>query len=314
VLALFKRYRELFAIGLLLVVPLIVYLAHAKQGRDLNRFDRAVLFVTTPIERVVSAVVVSASNTWRGYVGLREVHKENLALRGEVLGLRRTVAQMAESQAENARLKRMAQFAETAPSTFVVASVIGEGTATNLLTFKIGKGTAEGVTKGAPVVTAEGIVGRVLSPAAHSADVLLLTDSNFAVPVRVQRPSSRARAKVMGLGARVHDRTLTVHKQVYDNLEDIDAIVTSKLPALTQASRTDDIEDGDILVTAGTDGVFPPGLPVGRVKNVVRPKTGMSLSANVVPAVNLALVEEVFVLAPQPGREGLPQAALPPKP
>jgi rod shape-determining protein MreC len=78
-----------------------------------------------------------------------------------------------------------------------------------------------------------------------------------------------------------------------------------------QAARTDDIEDGDLLVTAGTDDVFPKGLPVGRVVNVVRPKAGMFLSAEVAPAVDVSKVEEVFVLMGLPGREDLPEASLP---
>jgi len=284
VLALIKRYRELFAIGVLLLLPLFTYLAHAKRGRDLNAVDRVVLSATSPIERTISRVVVGALGSWRSYVDLRGAHQENLQLQVQNQKLQQTVQQLVEAQAENDRLRKMIGFAETAPTPVMTAPIIGEAPVMNLLTFKIGKGTADGVSKGMAVASAEGIVGRVLSAGSHSADVLLLADTNFAVPVRVQR--SRARAKVMGQGARSR-------------------------PGLMQALRTDDIEDGDLLVTAGTDDVFPKGLAVGRVVNVVRAAHGMFLSAEVAPAADVSKVEEVFVLMGLPGREDLPEASLP---
>jgi len=284
VLALIKRYRELFALGVLLVLPLITYLAHAKHGRDLNAVDKGVLFVTTPLESGISRMVVGALDTWDGYVALRAVRANNLALKLENDKLKLTVARLVEAQAENDRLRRMVGFAENSPAPVLTAPIIGEAPVMNLLTFKIGKGTADGVFTGMPVACADGVVGRVLTAGPRSADVLLLADTNFAIPVRVQR--SRARAKVMGQGARAR-------------------------PALMQALRTDDIEDGDILVTAGTDDVFPKGLVVGRVTNVARASHGMFLSAEVVPAADIARIEEVFVLMGLPGREDQPEAALP---
>ncbi|MBI5547580.1 MAG: rod shape-determining protein MreC [Deltaproteobacteria bacterium] len=283
-LALIKRYRELFAIGVLLVLPLVTYLAWAKDGRDLNAVDRGVILVTTPIERGISRVLGKSIELWNGYLSLREAHQENLGLQRQNAELRGTVARLIEAQAENDRLRRMIGFAETAPTPLLTAPIIGEAPVMNLLTFKIGKGTADGVSKGMPVVCSDGIIGRVLSAGLHSADVLLMADTNFAVPVRVQR--SRARAKVMGQGAR-------------------------ERPSLVQALRTDDVEDGDILITAGTDDVFPKGLMVGRVTNVVRANHGMFLKAEVVPAADIAKVEEVFVLMGLPGRGDFPEASLP---
>jgi rod shape-determining protein MreC len=290
VLAFFKRFRELFILGALLLVPLVTYLAYDKRGRDLNSLDRAVIWAATPIERVVTNVINGAIDRWHGWIDLREVRKQNLELRRENLGLREQLARLSESRLENERLRKMLAFAESSPAPVLTAPVIGEAPVMNLLTVKIGKGTQDGVRKDMAVVTSEGIVGRVLTAATHSADVLLLTDSNFALPVRVQR--SRARAKVVGQGARAR-------------------------PALVQAQRTEDIEDGDILVTAGTDGIFPKGLVVGRVSRVVRPNHGMFLSAEVAPAVDLVSgadgfqLEEVFVIMGLPGREDLPEAFLP---
>lgn len=283
-LGLIKRYRELFAIGVLLVLPLATYLTYSRSGRELNAADRAIIWASGPIERGLTSSVGWLVDHWNEWVALRAVREQNVALLRENQQLRQDVARVVEAQAENERLRRMIGYAETAAVPLLTAPIIGEGPALNLLTVKIGKGSNDGILKGMAVASSDGVVGRVLNVGPRSADVLLLADTNFAVPVRVQR--SRARAKVMGQGARA-------------------------LPALVQALRTDDILEGDVLVTSGTDGVFPKGLVVGRVVNLARPGVGMFQSADVVLAVDVVKLEEVFVLMGLPGREDLPAAALP---
>jgi rod shape-determining protein MreC len=264
-----------------LVLPLVTYLAQAKHGRELNAVDRSVLFLTGPIERFVTWTVGGAIDRFQGVVSLGKVRDENLGLRQENLALKDELGRLREARAENERLRKMIGFAEAAPVPVLTAPIIGQGPVMNLLSLKIGKGQLDGVQKGMAIATSEGIVGKVLNAGPRTADVLLLGDSNFTVPVRVQR--SRARAKVQGLGE-------------------------SSRPSLVQALRTDDIEDGDVLVTSGTDQVFPKGLVVGRVTKVDRPSNGMFLSAEVIPAVDIARVEEVFVLMGLPGRDDLPAA------
>jgi len=80
--------------------------------------------------------------------------------------------------------------------------------------------------------------------------------------------------------------------------------------ALTQALRNEQISDGDLLVTSGTDGIFPKGLVVGKVVNVVRPNSGMFLTAEVIPAVETHRLEEIMVLTSVPELDELPAAAL----
>jgi rod shape-determining protein MreC len=101
--------------------------------------------------------------------------------------------------------------------------------------------------------------------------VLLLTDRNSAVAVTAER--SRARATVRGTGDPSRCR-------------------------LDYALRSDDLLEGDLLVTSGTDGIFPRGLPVGRVAGLRRPGVGLYQRAEVVPAVDVTKVEELLLLLP----------------
>ncbi len=282
-LGLLKRYRELFVIGTLLVVPLVTYFANSKHGRELNIVDRSIIWISSPITRTMTACTNWIRAQYKNVVDIYNAREENIRLRKENQDLKNIMARAAEIQAENERLRRMIGFVENSRSPVLTASVIGEAPVMNLLTIKIGKGSEDGVQRGMAVAASEGIVGRVLNSASHSADVLLISDANFVVPVRAQR--SRARAKIIGQGLRAK-------------------------PMLAQALRTDDFEDGDILVTSGTDGVFPKGLTIGRVTNVIRPSYGMFLSAEVVPTANIAMLEEVFVLLGPPGLEEMPSAFL----
>jgi rod shape-determining protein MreC len=120
-----------------------------------------------------------------------------------------------------------------------------------------------------PVVVAEGVVGRVHAVAGRTADVLALTDVNSSIAVRVER--TRARANVRGLGK-------------------------PDLCRLDYALRTEDMIEGDALVTSGTDGVFPRGLPVGKVTQLDRRPHGLFQDARVVPAVDVTRLEEVLVV------------------
>ena len=133
----------------------------------------------------------------------------------------------------------------------------------------IDRGSDDGLAPLMPVVVADGVVGRIHAVAGRTADVLVLTDLNSSIAVRVDR--TRARANVRGLGR-------------------------PDLCRLDYALRTEDVIEGDPLVTSGTDGVFPRGLPVGKITQLDRRQHGLFQDARVVPAVDVTRLEEVLVL------------------
>ena len=285
--AFLKRYRELIIVGTLLVFPIAVWLTHAKHGRDLSALDRIVLTATAPIERAVNGVVFAIIDTVEDFTNRQEVHAENLELRRRVIRLEGEVAALGEVRMENERLRQTLGFVESAPAPLLPARVVGEGVSHNLIALKIDKGLADGLKPNMAVLSHQGVVGRVQSVAHTSASVVLVADESASVPIRVQR--SRARGTVVGRGPG----------------EDF---------ALIRMQRTDDIKEGDLLVTSGTDGIFPKGLPVGRVASVERPHHGMFLSARVTPAVDLScpdsLHEELFVVTSLPGSDESQEANL----
>lgn len=275
-----RKYREVIVLLLLLGAAVVTFFAHGKdpeeRGPVLGALSRGVLSAEEPIERGLNRGVGFVIDAWLGYVDLRRVRAENQALRQRILRLSGELQARGDLARENDRLRQLLHFADSAPLKTLAAPVIGDSLAPAALArvIRIGAGQAEGVRRGMAVVAATGAVGRIQQAYRNFSDVQLLVDPASAVAVRVER--SRARANVVGTG---RDRRAK----------------------LEYALRSDDIEEGDVLVTSGTDGVFPPGLPVGKVIEVQRKTSATFLRAQVVPTVEVRQLEEVLVVLAQAG-------------
>jgi rod shape-determining protein MreC len=290
VFGLLKRYRELILVAFLLVVPLGVYFAHAKHPSERSRLDRVILVATGPIEKGVGWVVRGVLNGWYGYVALRHSHERAGELQRKVELLELDSLELARVRAENDRLRQLLAFPQVYPERHVIgARVIGvrlDPKGLQLVT--LDRGADDGVQRMMAVVVAHGIVGRIHDVTASTSDVLVLSDRNSSIAVRVER--SRARANVRGTGS-------------------------PDLARLEYALRSDDMVEGDVLVTSGTDGVFPRGLPVGRITGLKRTGQGLYQRADVSPSVDVTKLEEVLVITSSERKpEEAPQAAAAAKP
>lgn len=270
-LQLLKRYREAVLVTVALALPLFVYFAHARHPGRRSALDRAIVRASRPVERLVGGAIGGAMEAWDRYLALRHARERARELTAEVNRLSLDRMELQRVRDENERLRRLLAFAPGEAARPVLgARVVGvrlDPKGMQLLT--IDRGAADGLAPMMPVVAAGGVVGRLHSVLGGTADVLLLTDRNSAIAARVER--SRARATVRGTGDPSSCR-------------------------LDYALRAEDILEGDVLVTAGTDGVFPRGLPLGRVEDLRKGGQGLYQKAEVAPAVDVSRVEEVLVL------------------
>jgi rod shape-determining protein MreC len=124
------------------------------------------------------------------------------------------------------------------------------------------------VRAGNPVITAEGVVGLVTATSRHAAKTMLLLDRQSAIDGIVQR--SRARGIVRGRG-------------------------TDQL-AFEFVVRGGDVKIGDIVITSGLGGVYPKGLRIGEVEELLDPGGGLLQTATLRPAVDFGRLEQVFVM------------------
>lgn len=266
----FRRHRELLTLALLLSAPFVVYIAHADVESVPGPVRRAVVWVTSPVQRVLVWTVSTTQDVWYGYADLRGTHARNLELLARSHRLATADSELAELRSENARLRRLASYADSRSDTRLLAApVIAWGPDARYKSVRIGRGGNDGLQPGMPVVTPDGLVGRVSNVFGDTADVLLVTDPSSAVAAMTQR--SRARTSIAGIG-------------------------NSKALRLDYLGRNEDVEDGDILVTSNAGGLYPKGLRVGRAIRVQSANYGLFKSAELEPSVDFSRLEEVQVI------------------
>ncbi len=182
------------------------------------------------------------SAQFRGAVSSRsELLEENQALRAESLILNAKLQKYIELRAENVRLRELMNSAERVKDTVVVAEVVGVASDPNRHMLMVDKGRRDRAFVGQPVIDAKGLLGQIVEVGIYHSRALLITDSAHAIPVRISRNGLRAIAEGSGR---------------IDELR------------VTHVAATTDIQVGDLLVSSGLGGRFPPGYPVGEVTQV----------------------------------------------
>jgi len=267
-LFLFRRYHLFVFIILLLLAALVLMSLRAKQRKGIEFFDALLMEVCSPFQKASTVVIKTVQGTFHQYVFLVNLEKENRRLKQKVAELETENHQMEEMKLANERLRQLLQFrAKNSPS-MVGAEVIGQDPSSWFKSVTIDKGERDGVKLGMAVVSPTGVIGQILKTAPHCATVLLITDYNSAVDSIVQR--TRAKAIVEGKG--------------------------ESRCQLKYLLRTEEVAVGDVVVTSGLGGNFPKGLMVGEVKKVDKKGHGVFQYAELVPSVDFAQLEEVFVI------------------
>lgn len=198
--------------------------------------------VVAPIQWLVA--LPSDVLTW-GSLALsdqRALVEENRRLREQVLHLSHRVQHMSSLTAENVRLRELLGAASRLDATYITAELLSLDTDPFTHQMVIDRGRRNGVYVGQPVMDASGLVGQVTAVSAYSSRVLMVVDASHALPVQVNR--NGLRFVLQGSGQ-------------YGVLR------------VTHVPDTADIRKGDLLVTSGLAGRFPPGYPVARVTEVV---------------------------------------------
>lgn len=268
----FRRYRDIFLVIVLLAVPFFVLRANIRKPEEINAVDRTILNVFAPLQYAVSATARWISGFWGDYVYLVDVKADNNRLAYENARLRTRASEFASIQAENQRYKRLLGLRDELKVETVSAVVIGKS---NTPYFRVDHvsldGTAPGIQPRMPVLSADGVVGKVKRVAAGKVDVELAVDSGFGVDVVVERTGARGWVRGTGDLSRYAVRVQWVE-------------------------HSDEVTNGDILVTSGLGCRFPKGIPVARVTKVVERSFGVYQSVEATPVVDFSRLQEVVVV------------------
>jgi rod shape-determining protein MreC len=262
-----RRRGTLFIVILLVCAVLFISLqiSDRYQGGFLHNL---VLRIISPPQRAFHWTIASIRTFFKNRVLLIDLKKENLRLQEEVRRLQRENDEFRESAQAVERLQRLLLFKERVPAPMIPAEVIAYSPSAWSRTIVINKGLRDGVKEGMPVVTWEGVVGKVLRTSAGSSVIMLIIDRNSSVDVLVQRTRTRGIVEGDG-GSRCQ---------------------------LEYVPRTDDMQIGDHIITSGLGGVFPKGLSMGEVVQVEKKEYGLFQTVAVRPSADFLRLEEVMVI------------------
>ncbi len=252
------RFRQYIMLGLCVVVSIaLMVMAESEQVESARRV-RSVVFY--PLEKTLQL-----RDRYRGLA------EDNRALRLMVTRLTQENSRLQDAEAENERLRRMLGFKERGYADMVPAEVIGWDESAIGLNLEIDQGAESGVQEGHPVVSVDGLVGKIVQASARASWVMTLRSPECAVSALDQR--SRVRG-----------------------------IVRWRYPgglALQLVPIGSDVMEGDMVLSSGLGGVYPKGLRIGIVKRVEERIGDLFRTVTLEPVADFDRLEEVAVLTGQ---------------
>jgi rod shape-determining protein MreC len=218
---------------------------------------------------IFNHISLGISKTVTDLAEIQSLRERNAELEEALAKLQAEVVDLREVASDYNRLSDLLKYtARTQNQEFSTADVINIDLSGFLRTIVINKGTRDGIAVGMPVVTGQGLIGRITDVSANAARVLLITDPNSAVSARLQ--TTRAEGSVIGL--------------------DTGGLRMTFIP-LGQP-----IQVGDIVITSGLGGNFPPDIVIGQVTSIRQVEFEVFQEAEVRSLVNFDTLEVVMVI------------------
>ena len=282
------RQRAPIWLAMLLFANLAIMAFDARDNTTKQRMFRVWLqAAASPAQSISSKAGSTGSNLIRQIVNFRSTAVENEQLKQQLSQTALELQNARHAADENERLRALLNLKEQTGYDQVAARVIARDSSVWFNTVTINRGSSSGIALNMPVVTAGGIVGRVVSLSPVTAQVMMVTDEKAAAGAIVgQLGGSGALGSVVGLGK-------------------------SGLIEMRYVSGLQKVEVGDSILTTGQDAIYPAGLNVGEVVQV---KHGTATEAHQIfikPGAKLDQLEEVAVLLYRPPQRPAPDQALP---
>ncbi|HEY4842511.1 MAG TPA: rod shape-determining protein MreC [Terriglobales bacterium] len=274
------RYRNLIVlVGVLFaqVLGLAIQVKRTTPSEPTRLIRIWAVGAVAPLEKALVWTQSSTSNIWHNYFYLRGVRAENRALKAQIERMSLERVRISQDADQARRLQALLGFKEQFISLTLAAQVIGGSGSELSRSVFIDKGSRDGVKPDMAVITADGIVGKVLHVYHATSEVLLINDQSSGVgaildQTRLQGILNGTPAGELVLGRVMSDETV---------------------PA------------GEMVLTSGGDGIFPKGLPIGKVSKVT-PGSDLFLNIHVRPAADLSRLEEVLVVTKIDERQAEP--------
>jgi rod shape-determining protein MreC len=261
--------RPLLFVFLLLTIAALVL----HETGNTQAVENLILRPVTPVQDNLSGLANDFSNLVQTFRDIQELRRRNEELQSLADSLLIENVHLKELESENETLRQLLQFTQANPTysyraAEVVGHVIGQDPSNFLRYIIIDVGTGDGVTKGMPVITDRGLVGRIVEVSSRSSKVLLITDTSSSVNALIQ--SSRATGIVEGKAD--------------------GGLVMKYIPQPVT------VNIGDIILTSGLGAAFPKRLVIGQVTAIHKQDIELFQQAEIKPTVDFDRLEIVLVL------------------
>jgi rod shape-determining protein MreC len=277
------RYRNLIVlVGVLFaqVLGLAVQVRRTTDSEPTRLIRIWAVDVVTPLERVLVWVQTSSGNVWHNYFYLRGVRAENRNLKAQIERMSLEQVRISQDADQARRLQALLAFKEQFISQTKAAQVIGSSGSEQSRSLYIDKGENDGIKPDMAVITADGIVGKVLHAYPSTSLVLLINDQSSGVGAILEKSRLQGILKGTSAGEVVLEKVMS----------------------------DETVPPGEMVLTSGGDGIFPKGLLVGRVTKVGS-GSDLFLNIRVRPAADLSRLEEVLVVTKIDERQAQPDQA-----
>ena len=275
-----RRGAAVLAMVLLGCVLVLSAQAPGRGGRGATLLQSWILTVSAPLANGVGSISHAVSDRIAYASGLWTAREENERLKRELDSRERELFRLRAEVRQRGEERRLEAGGAALPGLVGSVPVLLLERRSGVYSFLVGAGAADGVAPGSALAVPEGLVGRVVTVGRTVSRAQLLLDASAAAGARIARTGELGVVRGDGRGA------LT----------------------LNNIATTSSVARGDLVESAGIDGIYPRGVPIGVVESVAR-GSKLFLEVRVAPAADFSRLTDVLLLAPSPAARENPEIA-----
>jgi len=260
-----SKKRKFFCLIFIIIIFVSLSIQFKKQ-KYFRLFSFPSFYIFSPVLNLIHTFCKAIEGIYHRYIYLVSVEEENEKLKKQLSDMKNLNLQLEEIMMENERLRKLLLLKEKLSFETIAAEVIGENPSAWSKTIIINKGKKDGIKKYLPVISPEGLVGKIIEVYPTSAMIQLIIDKDSGVPVLIKR--TRERGILVG--------------------------GFSNFCYLKYLPRFSDVKVNDIVLTSGFGVIYPKDILVGEVVSVK--KDSISPKVKVKPFVNFSRLEEVLII------------------
>jgi len=275
-MSLFRKKRLfILLIGIIILVVLIGY-----SLRDRDQLTTAEQFVSDTVgwaQSIIYTPVNFFTDLFTNIDDIKKTYQENQLLKEKLSEYKTLIYEVQELKKENEELRDSIEVTDSIRDyNSIQATVISRSPERWIDQVTINKGEQAGVKKNMAVITAEGMVGKVQSTSKFTSTVQLLTgfDQNSRISASISREKGE---NIVGL---IEEYDEESHSLMFKIIDESDK----------------DLKEDELVVSSGLGGVFPAGLPIGKVKEVIPDQYGLTQTALIEPSADMYDINHVIVV------------------